>query len=409
VRILHTSDWHLGRDFDRWPLIDDQRAAVDRIVALAVEHEVELVVIAGDLYDKAIPPVEAIRLFEDALADLAATGAVVVAIVGNHDSSVRAAGYDRVTARAGVTVRGDATRITEPVVVDAPRDGGPPVAVYPVPYLEPAVAGPRLARLGDPAASADTAQADDEAPRARHTHGSVMARATELVRADVAARGDVRSVLVAHAFVVGGEVSDSERGLAVGGADQVPDSVFAGFDYVALGHLHRSQHRDEGRIAYSGTPLPYSFSEEGPDKTVRIVDLAPDGSIDVVTVALGVGRKAFTLTGTLEEILAGADGVHAHARDHFVRAVLTDEVRPLQAMGRLQDVYPFAAAVEHRPPARSSDVTAVVEPGGPDGTVTDPFEYVLAFWQDQDGGPPSDTERDLLVAAWSAVDRETDR
>src|SRR5690606_30649435 len=132
-------DWHLGRTFHGASLLDEQAEVVDRVVALAVEHAVDLVVIAGDIYDRAIPPAPAVDLFDRALAELHATGARVVAITGNHDSAVRVGVGDRVLNELGVAVRGQVARLTDPIVIDDPADGGPPVAVYLVPYLEPSL------------------------------------------------------------------------------------------------------------------------------------------------------------------------------------------------------------------------------------------------------------------------------
>ena len=144
MRLLHTSDWHLGRRFHGASLLEEQAAAIERIADLAREHAVDAVLIAGDLYDRAIPPAEAVALLNRALAQLSAGGTAVVAIAGNHDSHVRVSVYDPLLSAFGVTVRGDVGRAQEPVLV-TPRDCGTPVAIYPLPYLEPAVDGPALA------------------------------------------------------------------------------------------------------------------------------------------------------------------------------------------------------------------------------------------------------------------------
>ena len=144
MRFLHTSDWHLGRQFHGASLLEDQTAALERIVALAQEAEVDAVLIAGDIYDRAIPPAEAVQLFTTTLARLRQSGVAVVAIAGNHDSHVRVSVYDPLLSALGVTIRGDVSRAHEPVLV-MPRRGGAPVAIYPLPYLDPVVDGPLLA------------------------------------------------------------------------------------------------------------------------------------------------------------------------------------------------------------------------------------------------------------------------
>ena len=354
MRLLHTSDWHLGRQFHGASLLDEQAAAVDRIVELTAQHQADVVVIAGDLYDRAIPSGPAVELLDDALVRLRDTGAVVVAISGNHDSATRAGFGDRLMSRAGVTVRADVRRFAEPVLVDAAEG---PVAVYPVPYLDPLVF--------DAAHPVVAPGSDDSAPDRprRSTHQQTLARALKVVRAD-RNRRRLPSVVVAHAFVANTaprleeapvEECGSERQLAVGGADRVDQSVFAGFDYVALGHLHGPQAWDADRIAYSGSPLRYSFSEEHHRKGVRLVDLGTDGRRSVQFVELGVGLPLRTITGELDRLLT--DPALAGAEGARVRAVLTDVHLPHQAMARLRSRFPHAAELLHEPPERRSDVT----------------------------------------------------
>ncbi|MFM2205227.1 MAG: hypothetical protein RLZZ560_622, partial [Cyanobacteriota bacterium] len=196
MRVLHTSDWHLGRPFHGASLLNDQAAAMDRIVALAAEAEVDAVLIAGDLYDRAIPPAEAVQLFNDTLARLSRAGAAVVAIAGNHDSHVRVSIYDPLLSAFGVTIRGDVRRAAEPVLVQ-PRREGEPVAIYPLPYLEPAVDGPALVE-------ADT-------PAQRLSHQAVTRLALDRIHTHRASQPARRALLVAHTFVAGGETSESER------------------------------------------------------------------------------------------------------------------------------------------------------------------------------------------------------
>jgi exonuclease SbcD len=391
VRILHTSDWHLGRCFHGAALLDEQEEAADRIVELAAEHRVELVVVAGDLFDRAIPPAPAVELLDRTLARLRATGARVAAISGNHDSAVRVRMHDRLLNELGVALRGDASRVAEPLVVDHPADGGPPVAVYLVPFLEPSVDGPVLAAPGasEPAAGGS----------GRITHDAAVRLATERIREHLATLGPVRSVVVAHAFVAGGKVSDSERDLSVGGSDRVAESAFDGFDLVALGHLHHPQEVAGPRLAYSGSPLPYSFSEEGQEKSVRIVDLAPDGAVQAQVVALGAGRPVRTLTGTLEELLTHPD--HADAVDARVRARLTDAHLPNQAMARLRQRFPHALELRHEPPGRAevgqSPARQMAELES-----ASPLDLALRFWADQQGAEPTAAEAALLERAVAA-------
>ncbi|MBW4531278.1 MAG: exonuclease SbcCD subunit D [Aphanothece saxicola GSE-SYN-MK-01-06B] len=383
MRVLHTSDWHLGRSFHGASLLEEQAAAIERIAQLAREHAVDAVLIAGDLYDRAIPPAEAVVLFNQALAMLSAGGTAVVAIAGNHDSHVRVSVYDPLLSAFGVTVRGDVGRVQEPVLV-TPRDGGEPVAIYPLPYLEPAVVGPALA--GEPV---------------RLRHEEVTRLAIERIHADRRARSPHRSVLVAHTFVAGGEISESERQLTIGNVDRVSVDTFSGFDYVALGHLHASQQLDGPRVAYSGTPLAYSFSEEKHVKSVRIVELAADGTPTVQVVPLGVGRRLRTLRGPIDELCS--DPAHAAASEARVRAILTDDTLPLQAMARLRTRFPHIAELRHEPPELAHAGSA--ERHRQVRQARSALELATAFFADQQGQPPGEPEAELLRAALAAAER----
>ncbi|HYI60317.1 MAG TPA: exonuclease SbcCD subunit D [Acidimicrobiales bacterium] len=378
MRVLHTSDWHLGRVFHGAPLLGDQRRALTRVVDIARAAAVDVVVVAGDVYDRAIPPADAVDLLGDVLGELRATGAVVVAITGNHDSPNRVGALDPLLRAGGVTLRGRFDPAA-PVVVPA-TDGGPDLVVHPVPYQEPLAAG---------------AEQGAAPPGRRTTQHDVMAWALDAVRADLAARGPVRSVVVAHAFVAGAAPSDSERELSVGGVDRVPLDVFDGITYTALGHLHRPQAPAEG-LAYSGSLLPYSFSETQPS-SVRLVDLAPDGTVAGEVVPLGVERPVVTLEGRLEALLA--DPAHRAAEGAWVRARLTDEVLPRHAMDRLRDRFPHAVVLEHRAPAAGAGPADIRHRAD---EVTD-LDLALAFLGQQLGRPAADDEAALLAAAFAAV------
>ena len=233
MRILHTSDWHLGRSFHRASLLDAQADCLDHLVATVREREVDAVVVAGDVYDRAVPPLSAVELFDRALHRLAAVGVPTVMISGNHDSARRLGVGAGLMGRAGIHLRTDPAECGTPVVL---RDDHGDVAFYGLPYLEPALVK-------------DVFKAE------RAGHEAVLTAAMDRVRADLATRPDsTRSVVLAHAFVAGGAPSESERDITVGGVAAVPAGVFDGVDYTALGHLHGSQAVTE-RVRYSGSPL----------------------------------------------------------------------------------------------------------------------------------------------------------
>lgn len=329
MRVLHTSDWHLGRRFHGASLVAEQAAAMAAIVDVVRAEGVDVVVVAGDLYDRQLPPLDAVALLSETLEAVRDAGAVVVAVAGNHDSG-RRLGFGRALfARAGVHVVGDVRAAGVPVVLPS-TDAGPDLAVYPVPYLEPEVARHALG-----------------VPETRSHHG-LLRHALDRARADLAARGPVRSVATAHAFASGGTPCDSERVLAMGGADRVGLGVLGGFDYVALGHLHGRQVLADGRVRYSGSPLPYSFSERGHVKGVWVVDLPAHGSPRVEGVDLPAGRPLATVRGLLEELLV--EPALERAEHSWVQVTLTDADLPRDAMARLRRRFPHAVTLAHEPP-----------------------------------------------------------
>ncbi|MEO9323930.1 exonuclease SbcCD subunit D [Nocardioides sp. C4-1] len=317
MRILHTSDWHLGRSFHREGMLTHQATYVDHLLEVVAAEQVDLVVVSGDVYDRALPPVDAVRLADDALVRLAHSRATVVVSSGNHDSAHRLGFSARLIDAAGVHLRTDPAGVGTPVVV---HDEHGPVAVHAIPYLDPhAVAGPWSLPV--------------------RSHQVALDEAMTRVRADLAGRQGTRSVVLAHAFVAGAQPSDSERDISVGGVARVPTSVFDGIHYTALGHLHRP-HAIDDRLRYSGSPLAYSFSEAGQRKGSWLVDLAADGSVRAELVEAPRPRALARLRGTLDDLLADpALAVHETA---WVEATLTDTHRPAHAMDRLRRRFPHA-------------------------------------------------------------------
>jgi len=369
MRLLHTADWHLGRSFHGESLIPAQAAWVDWLVELAVDAAADAIVVAGDLYDRALPPVDAIALADEALARLAAIAPVVV-VSGNHDSATRLGFGSSLLSRAGLHLRTEPARSGEPVVLGE-------LALYPIPYLEPDAVRMMLGVE-------------------ERGHGPVLAAAMELVRADLARRpAGTRTVVVAHAFVAGGQPSGSERELALGGVASVPVSTFARADYVALGHLHGPQRVGEnGR--YAGSPLAFSFSEATHRKSVALVDLATDAP-EVELVACPVPRPLARVRGTLAELLS--DPAHEAAEEAWVEVTLTDTVRPADAMDRLRRRFAHAVALHFAPeglPARAAGSYAARLRGLSD------LELAASFVEDVRGTAVSGEEEALLAEVLGA-------
>jgi len=322
MRLLHTSDWHIGRSLHGTDLLAEQEAVLGHLAEVVAAESVDVVVVAGDVYDRAVPSADATGVLDRALMRLRSAGAVVVLTPGNHDSARRLAFGAGLMARSGVHVRAVPQALDEPVLV---ADEHGDVAVYGVPYLEPEVARHELG----------LAEA--------RSHEAVLTAAMDRVRADLFLRPGVRSVVLAHAFVGGGLPSDSERDICVGGVDLVPAAVFDGVDYVALGHLHRPQTLSD-RIRYSGSPLAYSFSEAGQHKQAWLVDLDAGGLSTVRAVPLPAPRQLTVLRGELAELLA--DPALTPVEEHFVSAQLTDPVRPVDPMRQLQGRFPHCVHLE---------------------------------------------------------------
>jgi DNA repair protein SbcD/Mre11 len=337
--ILHTSDWHLGRSFHGTGMLGSQREVLTQLVATVAERGVDLVLVAGDVYDRALPAADAVELLDQTLAELSRTGARVVLTSGNHDSAIRLGFGGHLLDGAGVHLRTRKDRITDPVVLEDPEGGR--VAVYGIPYLEPRQAGQ------DWGVSAD--------------HAAVTAEAVRRVREDATERfgtggrdghdAGTAVIVMAHLFAAGGAGSDSERDIGasapgsatedaqdttalVGTLGQVPVTVFDGIDYVALGHLHGRQAMAP-TVRYSGSPLPYSFSEANHTKGGLLVTTTGGEVTGVETVDWSAGRKLAVLRGRIEDLLENPE--HAWAEDRWCQVTVTDPVRPPQAYQRLKE------------------------------------------------------------------------
>ena len=380
MRILHTSDWHLGRSFHREGLLDAQAGFVDHLLEVVDTERVDLVVVSGDIYDRALPQVDAVRLADETFARLAASRARVVLTSGNHDSGLRLGFGARLMDAAGLHVRTDPGSAGQPVLL---ADEHGPVAVYGLPYLDPQL-------LREPW----------QLPA--RSHEAALSEAMRRVRADLAGRPGTRSVVMAHAFVAGCAPSDSERDISVGGVSMVSSSVFDGVDYAALGHLH-GPHVLDDRLRYSGSPLAYSFSEAGQRKGSWLVDLDASGFAAAEFVEAPVPRPLAVLRGDLETLLS--DPALAHHEGAWVQATLTDDLRPARAMARLRDRFPHALALQFEPSTGSpSTIPSSRGRGGSD------HEIVLDFVADLRGAPATEAEAALLQDACDAccADPEAD-
>ena len=381
MRILHTSDWHLGRSFGAVSLADDQQAFITWMTAEAMSRKVDLVVIAGDIFDRAIAPTEAVVMFRNALRNLQAASITVAVITGNHDGADRVFAYDDLLDLSGVYIRGGYSKIGEVITLNF-ADG--PLDLVMLPFLDPQAAPDGLSE----ATGEETADASDR--RRARTHQSVLAAAIAEALPSLSAP---RSLAVSHAYVAGATVSDSERQLTIGGTGTVDASLFDKFSYTALGHLHRPQTvGSRPTVRYSGTPLAYSFSEDHA-KSIEIIDMAADGTCVVEPVAIPVGRPVLTVTGLIDELLLAEPS--PEAKRSLVRAFITDPGVVLDAKQRLSAIYPHVVEIVLSPPIISGDDG---ETPLDRNTVT-PSEAATLFWIDSTGDEPSAEQLEVLHAA----------
>nr|WP_283251900.1 exonuclease SbcCD subunit D [Aeromicrobium duanguangcaii] len=371
VKILHTSDWHIGRTFHQHSTAEALASVLDALVDLVREHAVDVVVVAGDVFDSSTPSAAAVEELDRILLALQRTGARVIVTSGNHDSPARLGAKAAFARESGIHVITSPEDHATPVTID---DQHGPVHFYGIAYLEPALIRHRW-------------------PDQRLSHQrDAIGFALENIRADLGVRGG-RSVVLAHTFVAGadGESCDSERGITSGGVDRVPVPVFDGVTYAALGHIHgRSVLADH--VRYSGAPLHLSFSEQDKPRGAWLVTLDADGLGSVDWLDLPVPRRLVTLTGTLDELLSDPD-LEVHA-EHWVRAILTDVSRPDDPMRRLQHRFPHCAVLDFRP-SRVDDAQTPTDPerlrSRTDQEVMADF---LAFVRNGEG--PDEAEAELL-------------
>jgi exonuclease SbcD len=416
VKLIHTADWHLGRLFHGLHLTRDQEHVLDQFVQLVADVRPDAVLIAGDVYDRAVPPTEAVALLDDVLERIVLSlGVPVVTVAGNHDSPDRLGFASALLRERGLLVAGPLTE--HPAALTLQDEFGP-VVVHALPFAEAALA---RAVYGDDG-----------------LHDQAAAVGCGVARARTAGPAGTRCVLVTHAFVAGGLSSESERPITVGGTGAVPAGLFTGFDYVALGHLHRPQALlaavpedseiaaasaaarvdcdrptlftppcDDGppadalrRLRYAGSLLKYSFDEAAQLKSVAVVELgapgsAPDGlaSLHVEEVALAPRHDVRRVRGLLDDLIAA--GQADPGREDYIEAVLDDPGALYDAMGRLRRGYPNALNIE----LPELQAEAAGRHTRPDPSKVTDLELFGAFFQFVGGRPATEQE----LAAFAAI------
>lgn len=368
MKFLHLADLHLGKRVNGFSMLEDQAHILRQILAILDDEQPDGVLIAGDVYDKSVPSVEAVGLLDGFLTELRARGVPVLLISGNHDSPERLAFGGRVMDSCGIHISPVYDGALAPVTL---QDAFGPVHVWLLPFVKPA-----HVRRWFPDADIES-------------YTDAMAEAVAHMDIDTAAR----NVLVTHQFVTGGTRSGSEE-LSVGGTDNVDSGVFAPFDYVALGHLHGAQHIGRETIRYAGSPLKYSFSEARQHKSVTVVTLGEKGDVQVRTVALTPLRELREIRGSYDELTARSFYEHTTYRSDYLHLILTDEQDVFDAMSRLRTIYPYLMTLDYDN-ARTRAAGGMSVPAETERRT--PLELFEALYQRQNHQPMSEVQREYIA------------
>ena len=312
MKCIHLSDLHIGKKVNEFSMLEDQAYILTKIINIIDEQNVEAVFIAGDVYDKSVPPIDAVNLFDDFLVRLSKRNLKVFIISGNHDSAERLAFGGRLMNQSGIYVSPIYHGDIQPITI---QDDYGDLNVYLLPFIKPA--------------------------HVRHSleievssYNEAVEKAIEHMSIDTTKR----NVLLAHQFVTGAIRSDSEE-ISVGGSDNVDAHLFKEFDYVALGHIHRPQKCIYDYIRYSGTPLKYSFSEANHHKSVTIINIQEKGNLSIEQIPLIPKRDMVELKGTYNELVAKSFYEHTTYQEDYVHITLTDEEDILDALAKLRVIY----------------------------------------------------------------------
>ena len=368
MKFLHLADLHLGKRVNGFSMLEDQAHILRQILAILDDEQPDGVLIAGDVYDKSVPTVEAVGLLDGFLTELRTRGVPVLLISGNHDSPERLAFGGRVMDSCGIHISPVYDGALAPVTL---HDTFGPVHVWLLPFVKPA-----HVRRWFPDADIES-------------YTDAMAEAVAHMDIDTAAR----NVLVTHQFVTGGTRSGSEE-LSVGGTDNVDSGVFAPFDYVALGHLHGAQHIGRETIRYAGSPLKYSFSEARQHKSVTVVTLGEKGDVQVRTVALTPLRELREIRGSYDELTARSFYEHTTYRSDYLHLILTDEQDVFDAMSRLRTIYPYLMTLDYDN-ARTRAAGGMSVPAETERRT--PLELFEALYTRQNHQPMSEVQRAYIA------------
>ena len=410
MRFLHTADWHLGRIFYGQYLTDDQAYVLEhQFFTILKEEKIDGILLAGDVFDRAVPPIEAIELWDSIITRLAMDYKVPLFVVsGNHDGAERLEVGRSMLSESGIHIWGSPHHALQPFEFEG-FDGR--VAICPMPFSEPRRIGDALGLNSSESKPVDTDMTDDtlfsyvddkdqEAVALNlHNYDQIYQAWSDYLYKQVPKQ--MRSIAISHAFVMGGEVGGSERTLSVGGSEQVSPHVFNNFHYTALGHLHGPQRMGADHIRYSGSPLKYSFDEHGQKKSFTIIDMDTNGKVDISTIPVEAKRDVVILEGYFEDLLNNTALQKKH-KDDYVQARLLDTMPIMDGMAKLRQVYHRCMTIE----LAGRIATPVVDMGDAVFKELDERQLFNQFAETVWKEPLTEAEQSYIDSVWDRIIKE---
>ena len=410
MRFLHTADWHLGRIFYGQYLTDDQAYVLEhQFFTILKEEKIDGILLAGDVFDRAVPPIEAIELWDSIITRLAMDyKAPLFVVSGNHDGAERLEVGRSMLSESGIHIWGSPHHALQPFEFEG-FDGR--VAICPMPFSEPRRIGDALGLNSSESKPVDTDMTDDtlfsyvddkdqEAVALNlHNYDQMYQAWSDYLYKQVPKQ--MRSIAISHAFVMGGEVGGSERTLSVGGSEQVSPHVFKNFHYTALGHLHGPQRMGADHIRYSGSPLKYSFDEHVQKKSFTIIDMDTNGKVDISTIPVEAKRDVVILEGYFEDLLNNT-ALQTKHKDDYVQARLLDTMPIMDGMAKLRQVYHRCMTIE----LAGRIATPVVDMGDAVFKELNERELFNQFAETVWKEPLTEAEQSYIDSVWDRIIKE---
>lgn len=380
MKIIHTGDWHIGKIVHQIHMTEDQKYVLENFVNLVKEENPDVIVIAGDLYDRSVPPVEAVELLDNVFSKiLIELNTPIIAIAGNHDSPDRVGFASKILRDKGFFIEGKLRKDIQKVTIE---DEFGAVNFYLIPYADPAVVRGLFQ--------------DDSI----HSHDDAMKAIIQYIKNEL--NKSERNVIVAHGFVIGGVSSESERPLSIGGTEFIDVSYFDDFNYTALGHLHGPQKIGSDKVRYSGSLLKYSFSEARQNKSVTVVNIDRSGNLDVELKQLSAARDMRAIKGRLEDLL-NPDTYKDTNLEDYLYVELEDEGELIEPMSKLRAVYPNVLKLTRSSFNRNAEGS---NSAGDDFNKKSMLELFEEFYTGITGRDFSYEKKEVLVNILKEVDKQ---